>query len=241
MQRLWEEMLGDEFLLRPRLSRIYYDGKFLAYPLQARDVVSRLGLVESALLRAVVPLEPAAPRPSAPETFEDWVTARFGRRLYDAFFRSYTREGVGHPRLGDPVRVGRAADQGLLASGRALLGVLAPAAAQRVTTLIEEFHYPRLGPGPDVGALAASASRSAASRSSLNHRVHPVRHDDDGVDRDRSVGRTAGEPDVAGRRACSRASRSASSSSALDPPPPDDVVDGRAAASATATSASSRS
>ena len=44
VQRLWEELMGDDFLLRPRLSRIYYDGKFLAYPLQARDVVSRLGL-----------------------------------------------------------------------------------------------------------------------------------------------------------------------------------------------------
>ena len=41
--------MGDDFLLRPRLSRIYYDGKFLAYPLQARDVVSRLGIYESAL------------------------------------------------------------------------------------------------------------------------------------------------------------------------------------------------
>jgi len=49
VQRLWEEMLGDELLLRPRLSRIYFDGKYLAYPLQARDVVTRLGFVESAL------------------------------------------------------------------------------------------------------------------------------------------------------------------------------------------------
>ena len=49
VQRLWEEVLGEEFLVRPRLSRIYYDGKYLAYPLQARDVVSRLGIVESSL------------------------------------------------------------------------------------------------------------------------------------------------------------------------------------------------
>ena len=46
IERLWDEMLGDELLTRPRLSRIYYQGKFLAYPLVARDVVARLGLAE---------------------------------------------------------------------------------------------------------------------------------------------------------------------------------------------------
>ena len=45
IQRLWEDVIGDEFLLRPRLSRIYYHGKYFAYPLQTRDVVSRLGLL----------------------------------------------------------------------------------------------------------------------------------------------------------------------------------------------------
>ena len=49
VQRLWEEALGEVLLVRPRLSRIYYDGKYLAYPLQARDVVSRLGIVEATL------------------------------------------------------------------------------------------------------------------------------------------------------------------------------------------------
>ena len=43
IQRLWETTLGEEFLVRPRLSRIYYEGKYLAYPLQATDVVARLG------------------------------------------------------------------------------------------------------------------------------------------------------------------------------------------------------
>jgi protoporphyrinogen oxidase len=35
VQRLWEEMLGEDFLVRPRLSRIYYQGKYLHYPLVA--------------------------------------------------------------------------------------------------------------------------------------------------------------------------------------------------------------
>src|SRR6266508_7058027 len=47
VQNLWEEVLGDEFLKRPRQSRIYYDGKYFDYPITAKDVVGRLGLIES--------------------------------------------------------------------------------------------------------------------------------------------------------------------------------------------------
>ena len=56
VQQLWEEMLGEEFLTRPRLSRIYYDGKYFAYPITAKDVVARLGLWESTRCAALVPL-----------------------------------------------------------------------------------------------------------------------------------------------------------------------------------------
>src|SRR5947207_10351882 len=49
IERMWEEVMGDELLTRPRLSRIYYQGNFLAYPLQAKDVVKRLGVRESTL------------------------------------------------------------------------------------------------------------------------------------------------------------------------------------------------
>ena len=83
VQRLWEEMLGDDFLTRPRLSRIYYRGGFLAYPLRAADVVSRLGVLEALLCTASY-LRARLGRKRTPETFEDWVTSRFGRRLYDA-------------------------------------------------------------------------------------------------------------------------------------------------------------
>ena len=46
VQEMWEQTLGDEFLVRPRLSRIYYRGDYFAYPLRAEDVVRRLGVVE---------------------------------------------------------------------------------------------------------------------------------------------------------------------------------------------------
>src|SRR5215204_5851409 len=96
IQQLWEEMLGEEFLTRPRLSRIYYNGKYFAYPLAAKDVVGRLGPVESTLCALSYLWAARRPKVEA-DTFEEWVTARFGRRLYDAFFRSYTEKLWGIP------------------------------------------------------------------------------------------------------------------------------------------------
>ena len=110
-------MLGDEFLTRPRLSRIYYDGKYFDYPITAKDVVGRLGIWESTRC-ALSYLWAARHRNDEAHTFEEWVTTRFGRRLYDAFFRSYTEKVWGIPGIGDPLALGGAADQELLAGSR---------------------------------------------------------------------------------------------------------------------------
>jgi len=142
--RLWEDVLGDEFLTRPRLSRIYYGGKYFYYPLEARNVVRQLGLVESIRCALSFFAAVVTPRRSV-ETFEDWVTARFGRRLYERFFRTYTEKVWGIP--GSEVRAEWAAQRIKdFSFWHALLSILHLQRAM-VTTLIEEFHYPRLGPG----------------------------------------------------------------------------------------------
>src|SRR3954447_14977248 len=87
VDELWHEVLGEEFLLRPRMSRIYWDGRFLSYPLDARDVIRKLGPVE--LTRAFASYLKAALTPNGREdTFEQWVVNRFGRRLFELFFKS---------------------------------------------------------------------------------------------------------------------------------------------------------
>src|SRR5919201_5351471 len=135
VERLWKDVLGEEFLTRPRLSRIYYDGKFFSYPLTSKDVVARLGLIESGLC-ALSYLGGFHRRRQNPETFEDWVTIRFGKRLYETFFRSYTEKVWGIP--GSEIRSQWAAQRiknfSLL---RALLSILGINGG--VTTLIEEF------------------------------------------------------------------------------------------------------
>jgi protoporphyrinogen oxidase/predicted dehydrogenase len=178
VQRLWEEMLGDEFLTRPRLSRIYYDGKYFAYPITAKDVVARLGLWES--MRCTLSyLWSARHRSDKAETFEEWVTTRFGRRLYEAFFRSYTEKVWGIP--GTEIRALWAAQRiRNFSLGRAIMTILG-LRREHVTTLIEEFRYPRLGPGEMWEAFAAHADENEIS-TYLRHRCISLKHSENRVE-----------------------------------------------------------
>src|ERR1700757_3716037 len=93
---LWHEILADEFLKRPRQSRIYWNHKFLEYPLQGMDVIRKLGPVE--LTRCLISYAWAAVKPKGREdTFEAWVSNRFGKRLYQHFFKTYSEKLWGVP------------------------------------------------------------------------------------------------------------------------------------------------
>jgi protoporphyrinogen oxidase len=145
VQRLWDEALGDELLTRPRLSRIYYHGKFFNYPLTAEDVFRRLGIVEAARCALSYVHARWKYRRLRPETFEEWVVKRFGHRLYDAFFRSYTEKVWGIP--GSEIRSEWAAQRIKNFSLMQALLTMLRLRREHSTTLIDEFQYPRLGPG----------------------------------------------------------------------------------------------
>src|SRR5262249_23060247 len=88
VEALWDEIMGDELLLRPRMSRIYWNNKFLDYPLRGPDVIRKLGPVE--LTRCVASYAKAAATPRKKEdSLEDWVSNPFGRRLFELFFTPY--------------------------------------------------------------------------------------------------------------------------------------------------------
>jgi protoporphyrinogen oxidase len=96
VQALWEEILGDEFIDVPRLSRIYYGGKFFDYPLRAGNALRGLGPVDAA--RIVLSWVKWRYKPYPVEdTFEQWVTNRFGKRLFEIFFKTYTEKVWGVP------------------------------------------------------------------------------------------------------------------------------------------------
>src|SRR3954447_14302922 len=93
---LWHEIMGDEFLKRPRMSRIFWRGKYLDYPLKGTDVIKKLGPVE--VVRCGLSYLVAAITPKGKEeNLEQWVSNRFGKRLYQHFFKSYTEKVWGVP------------------------------------------------------------------------------------------------------------------------------------------------
>ncbi len=153
VEDLWHEILADEeFLLRPRMSRIYYQGKYYDYPIKPVNALRNLGFVEA--LRCVASYLWAKVRPPKDQsTLEGYVVADYGRRLYEHFFRTYNIKvwGVDPSQLSrdfgaqrikgmslwhavwEPIRsrfVGRRQDR-----------------SKQVTSLIEEFQYPKYGPG----------------------------------------------------------------------------------------------
>ena len=131
-------------MVRPRLSRIFYRGKFFYYPLKPFDTLRKLGLFEAVRIVLSYLRSQIRPFPSD-ETFEHWVTNRFGKRLFETFFKTYTEKVWGIPcsELKGEWAAQRIKDLSLKTV--ILNFFLKP--RRTVTTLIEEFRYPRLGPG----------------------------------------------------------------------------------------------
>ena len=143
VQELWVEILGDAFLWRPRMSRIYYNEKFFSYPLKPVDAFLKLGPIQSAA--CVASLLGSKIRPIRDETgFDAWVINRFGKRLFDTFFKSYTEKVWGVPC--SEIKAEWAAQR---IKSLSLSGVILNAffKSGKHTSLIERFQYPRLGPG----------------------------------------------------------------------------------------------
>jgi protoporphyrinogen oxidase len=157
VDRLWHEILDDEFLLRQRLSRIYWNGRFLEYPLSGPDVVRKLGLVELARVTGSYAVA-AVKTKGREESFEEWVSNRFGRRLFELFFRSYTEKVWGVPT--SEIRAEWAAQRikGLSFTSAARAAFFGNR-GNRVKSLIKEFHYPRYGPGQMWEAMAKQIRR----------------------------------------------------------------------------------
>ena len=141
---LWHEIMKEEFLKRPRQSRIYWNDKFLEYPLDGMDVIRKLGPVE--VVRCGLSYMWAAIKPKGREdTFEEWVSNRFGKRLFNHFFKTYTEKLWGVPT--DEIRAEWAAQRikGLSFFSAAKAAFFGNKG--NIKSLISEFNYPRFGPG----------------------------------------------------------------------------------------------
>jgi protoporphyrinogen oxidase len=181
---LWHEILPDDFIARPRLSRIYYGGKFYSYPLSAFEALRNLGLVTSAA--CMLSYAAAKARPiAAPKSFHDWVRNQFGERLFQIFFKTYTEKVWGMSC--DEISADWAAQRikGLdlrvavvNALKRSFGRKRAPAAdGEVVKTLIETFQYPRRGPGM-MWEAAAEKVKQRGGRVLMGRELAALAYDD---------------------------------------------------------------
>ena len=176
VQKLWRKMLGPDMLRRPRLSRIYYNGKFFDYPLKPMNALRGIGIVDA--VRVLFSYLWIRVRPIRPEvSLEDWVYNRFGRRLYNIFFKTYTEKVWGIPcnKIGAQWAAQRIKGLSLVTAVWNMLRGNRGGGDQ-IKTLIEEFEYPRLGPGMMWEAFAADVDRNGG-RVELKSDVVCLRHD----------------------------------------------------------------
>ena len=176
VREYWHRILGDDLLRRPRMSRIYYRGKFFDYPLRPLNALWNLGLLTSLgvagsyVWSLLFPIRPE-------RSFADWVSNRFGRRLFLIFFKTYTEKVWGIPceTIGAEWAAQRIKG---LSLGTAIVSMLMPSRNKTGTikTLIDEFEYPRLGPGMMWDAVRDRVEQ-AGGTVRLESRIVALHHD----------------------------------------------------------------
>jgi protoporphyrinogen oxidase len=227
VEELWFEILGpDDFLRRPRKSRIYYDGKFFDYPLVPLDALRKLGFVEAVRCGASYAWVRVHP-PKDRTNFEGFMAGRFGWRLYRTFFKAYTEKlwGVPAPEIQADWGAQRIKDLSLF---RAVWEGLKPKRvrggrdkSKQLTSLIEEFNYPKYGPGM-MWERAAEQVTARGTKIVYDSAVTAVHHRDG-----RAVALTATTGGAPTRYECTHVVSSMPLSAlvrAMDPPPPPEVL-----------------
>ncbi|MCJ2120917.1 NAD(P)/FAD-dependent oxidoreductase [Methylobacterium sp. J-001] len=180
---LWDEILPNDFIERPRLSRIYYRGKYYAYPLKAFEALRNLGLLTSTACVASYLYARMKPVRD-PKNFHAWVRNQFGERLFSIFFKTYTEKVWGMScdaisadwaaqrikglDLGAAIRDGVKRSLGLRKAHKA--------GGPVIKTLIESFRYPRRGPGM-MWEAAAAKIQAQGGRVLLDRGVDSLSYD----------------------------------------------------------------
>ncbi len=170
---MWQDVLGKDLLQVPRLSRIYYLGKFFDYPLRLANAFHNLGPYESFRIMLSYARWQIRPYPRE-DNMAEWIINRFGERLYMHFFSSYTRKVWGVSAW--DIRADWAAQRiKSLTLRKAIWNALT--GRNDTTSLIGKFDYPRLGPGM-MWERTASLVEAAGGQVKLNSRVTKVKRDD---------------------------------------------------------------
>lgn len=148
IRQLFADIGGQDIVRVPRLTRIYYRNKYFYYPLTPLNALFGMGLVDSLSIMSSY-LGARIRRMSGHtkvESFEDWITDRFGRRLYQTFFKTYTEKvwGIACDQIGADWAAQRIKGLSLTT---AIWNALFKSKSRTIKTLVDEFMYPRLGAG----------------------------------------------------------------------------------------------
>lgn len=141
---LWNRVLGSEQVTVRRLTRIYYREQYFQYPIQAWEVLRKVGWWESLRIVLSYLWAQLIPRP-APQNFADWVKGKFGSRLFQMFFKGYTEKLWGIPCTEISADWAAQRIKGL-SLGQAIRKALGWNRGS-VKSLIDQFQFPRLGSG----------------------------------------------------------------------------------------------
>jgi protoporphyrinogen oxidase len=143
IEQLWNGMMGRDFLRVSRLSSIYYRGRYFKYPIEPFDVIKKLGLLESIMTGFSYIKARLIPHKKE-DSFEQYVTNRFGKRLYHAFFKTYTEKI-----WGIPCHLIHAEWASQRIQGLSIISAISHTLFRNkgIKSLIKEFGYPMLGPG----------------------------------------------------------------------------------------------
>ena len=184
---LWNEILPDDFIQRPRMSRIYYEGKFYSYPLRAFEALRNLGLWRSSMCMLSYAKAKVFPNKDV-RSFEDWTSNQFGKKLYSIFFKTYTEKVWGMPC--DEMSADWAAQRikGLSLWSAVVDGIkrslglnkLNDGSGTQAKTLLETFRYPRLGPGMMWEAARDKIVASGHGQVVMGHALEQLASDGDG-------------------------------------------------------------
>ena len=146
--KLWQSVLNENFKKRPRLTRIYYQKKYFYYPLKPLDAFVKIGFFEAIKIffdYLYTRLKYYFYPKKKPVNYQDWMIQKFGKRLFDTFFKTYTEKvwGISTSQIGAEWAVQRIKSLSLF---KAIINSIFPK-NNKVTSLIDEFYYPNYGAG----------------------------------------------------------------------------------------------
>lgn len=162
---LWLEVVGRDYRMVDRLTRIYFQRRFFHYPLKPMNALWNMGLLNAFLCLGSYFKEKVAPSFAAGDdrTFESWVVRKFGRRLFEMFFKSYSEKlwGISCQELDADFAAQRIKKFSLGEAIKAALGI----ASGRHKTLVDRFAYP-------TGATGMVYQRLADQVAARGGKVH---------------------------------------------------------------------